>query len=125
MGALFETLNLGDAIAHAILNRLFSWINGAIFRAKPCVLDGLSHLLGVFSILRNLSRILILLDHVALCIEPLDLDNFLALPGLLLLLKDLLVCFLFLLSGSCSYYLLLILLLLTFHRLISFHFQSA
>lgn len=94
LGTLVEALNFRDTIAHGKLNLSVISANWTVFGAKHCKLNWSRFFLCIFGILRCIFH-LILIDYIAIFIDLLNLYDFFALPGLLLLFKDLLLSLLF------------------------------
>ena len=123
LGALLEAFDLGDAVAHGILESLSRRVHWAIFSPQSRVLDWLRLFFGIFCVLFGIPSIVILRDRVPLSIHFLHLNKFFPLPCLFLLFKKLLIRLLFLnlltlLSGGSS-----ILLDLCWLLLIVLHFK--
>ena len=107
LGALLEAFDLGDAIAHGVLESLGSGVYWAILSPQSRVLNRLRLLFGILCVLFCIPSIVILRDRVPLSIHFLHLNKFFPLPCLFLLFKKLLIRLLFLnlltlLSGGSS-----------------------
>ncbi len=89
LSALLESLNLGYPVAHSVVDLRIVRFDRAVLSTKSRVFNWLGFLLSIFSILLCVLRFIIGFGNdVALSIELLNLDEFLALPSFLLFFED-------------------------------------